>query len=216
VALASVSFLKVRSAVMKKLFVALFSLASLGLAGTACAIPVAYQFTGVIDSFDLTEPGFTGSVGDTYTGTLTLDTDTAHFAGARFRTDGISYDATIGGLNFAFMPGSFNLHDTGFLSGNELFFLDEVTLSPNPYGLEYLQIVLSFSSPLGGPDFSSDLPVEDFIGGSLGMLGSTFSSSIQALRTHITGITRVPEPTSYLLLSIGLAGLFLVRRRALR
>jgi hypothetical protein len=126
----------------------------------------------------------------------------------------MSYDTTIGGLNFAFVPGSFNVHDTGFLSGNDLFFLDEVTVGPNPYGLEYLQIILGFSSSLGGPDFSSDLPVEDFIGGSLGMLGSTPRSSIQDLRTHITGITRVPEPSSWLLLSVGLAGLLIGRRRA--
>jgi PEP-CTERM motif-containing protein len=216
VALASISFLKVRSANMKKLFVAVFSLASLGFAGAACAVPVVYQFTGVIDSFDLSVPAFTGSVGDTYTGTLTLDTDTAVPAGSTFRSNGMSYDATIGGLNFAFVPGSFNLHHTGHTTPNDLFFLDEVTAGPNPYGLEYVQIELGFGVPLGGPAFSSDLPVADFLGGFLGMLGSTPSSSIQDLRTHITGLTRVPEPSTYLLLGIGLGGLLFLRRRAPR
>jgi hypothetical protein len=121
----------------------------------------------------------------------------------------VKYDVSIGGLNFA-SQGGFNFHCT---HANDLYVYDERTVGPNPYGIDNIDFGLAFSSALGGPAFSSDLPVADFTGGFFRMIGETPSSQIQGIETTITGITRVPEPSTYLLLGIGLAGVFLVRRR---
>jgi len=194
---------------MKKLFVGVAAVASLGFGAFASATPVSYQITGIINAFNLTAAGWTGSVGDSYSGLITLDADPILPAGASCFSEGVTYDVTIGGLNFA-SQGGFDFHCT---HANDLYVYDERTSGPNPYGIDNIDFSLYFSSALGGPTFSSELPVGDFLGGYFRMIGETSSSAIQGLSTSITSLTRVPEPSTYLLLGVGLAGVFFVRRR---
>jgi hypothetical protein len=194
---------------MNRQLVAIITLASLSFGGIASATPVVYEITGVINAFSVTAPGWTGSVGDAYSGLISLDTDTAAAGGSGCLVDGVKYDVTIGGLNFA-SQGGFNFHCT---HANDLYVYDERTVGPNPWGIDNIDFDLFFSSALGGPTFSSDLPVDDFLGGFFRMIGETSASQVFGISTSVTGISRVPEPSTCLLLGVGLAGVFFARRR---
>lgn len=189
------------------------SLALLFSAG-ALAYPVTYSFTGTVTQKNAVDGIYNDD--PNVAGTITFDIETAtRQTMTRYADMDISYRVSMAGQTFE--ARSHNPYNFTFANDGNVEFYDEVPESSvrggtEVPGFDWGIIDFRFSGSPFANGLIADLPIDLFIGGSVSF-GGAISAEGGSIAASINSLVRVPEPASATLLSIGLLGLLVTRRK---